>query len=122
MVIRFSLAALLLCPMPALANSDEIDPVPTQAVVGHAYFGENTPSRIRFINVRNRPVRLIWVTFEGGEKEYAMLSPGQEIILPTFVAHRWIVKDVGDDAPQHAFISTRSAARDNGTAQIALIR
>jgi hypothetical protein len=107
---------------PALAEADEIGPVPAQAVIGHSYFGENTPSQIRFINVRNRPVRILWVGFDGNERPYAELSEGQEIVQPTFVAHRWLVRDAADETPLMAFISTRSAARSNGTPQIALIR
>ena len=115
-------ALLLIVATPALAQSDEINPVPAQALVGRPYFGENTPSQIRFINVRSRPVRLLWITFEGAEKEYALVAEGQEIIQPTFVAHRWLVRDAGDGTPLQAFISTRSAVRDNGTPQIAIIR
>jgi hypothetical protein len=114
------LAALL--STPALSEGDEIDRVPAQAVIGRSYLGENTPSQIRFINVRSRPVRLIWVSFEGGERDYAQLNEGQELVQPTFIAHRWLIRDAGDGTPLHAFISTRSAARDNGIAQIALIR
>jgi hypothetical protein len=115
-------ALAVLISAPAAAESDEISPVPAQAVVGHPYFAENTPSQIRFINVRSRPVRLVWVSFDGTEKDYAQLGEGQTVLQPTFVAHRWLVKDAGDGTPLQAFISTRSAARDNGTAQIAIIR
>lgn len=113
---------LLLVATPAFAESDEISPVPADVLIGRAYFGENTPSQIRFINVRKRPVRLVWITFEGRERNYAEIAVGQEMIQPTFVAHRWLVRDAGDGTPLQAFISTRSAARDNGTPQIAVIR
>jgi hypothetical protein len=113
---------LILIGSPAVAEGDEIGPVPAQAVIGHTYFGENTPSQIRFINVRNRPVRILWVAFDGNERPYVELTEGQEVIQPTFVAHRWLVRDAGDGTPLVAFISTRSAARSNGTPQIALIR
>jgi len=119
---RVSLPLLLLSSAPAFADCDEIEPVPAQAVIGHSYFGENTPSEIRFIDVRNRPVRVMWVAFDGSERQYAELSEGQEIVQPTFVAHRWLVRDAIDGTPLRAFISTRAAARSNGTPQIALIR
>jgi hypothetical protein len=122
MFCRIFLPLLLLLPTSAHADGDEIDPVPAQAVIGHAYLGENTPSQIRFIDVRNRPVRIMWIAFDGSEQLYAELGEGQEIIQPTFVAHRWLVRDAGDGTPLEAFISTRSAARSNGTPQIALIR
>jgi hypothetical protein len=116
------LLPLILISSPALAEGDEAGPVPAQAVIGHSYFGENTPSQIRFINVRNRPVRILWIAFDGSERPYAELTEGQEIVQPTFVAHRWLVRDARDGTPLVAFISTRSAARSNGTPQIAVIR
>ncbi len=122
MLRRALLPMLVMFSSPALAGSDEIDPVPAQALIGHAYFGENTPSHIRFINVRNRPVRILWVAFDGSERPYVELTEGREIIQPTFVAHRWLVRDAGDGTPLQGFISTRSAARSGGTPQIALIR
>ena len=122
MFSRISLPVLLLLSTAAAAEGDEIEPVPAQAVIGHAYSAENTPSQIRFIDVRNRPVRIFWIAFDGSERPYAELTEGQEIIQPTFVAHRWLVRDAGDGTPLQAFISTRSARRSNGTPQIALIR
>lgn len=122
MLRQMLLALLVLVATPASAEADEINPVPADVLIGRAYFGENTPSAIRFINVRKRPVRIVWLTFEGTERDYLELASGQEVIQPTFVAHRWLVRDVGDGTPLQAFISTRSAARDNGTPQIAVIR
>jgi von Hippel-Lindau disease tumor suppressor protein len=115
-------ASLLLAASPALADCDEISPVPAQALVGHPYFAENTPSQIRFINVRNRAVQILWVAFDGSERLYAQLGEGDQIVQPTFVAHRWLVRDSGDGTPLEGFISTRAGARSNGTPQIALIR
>ncbi len=120
--VLLSLAISLLVTSPAAAGCDEMSPVPAQALIGHAYSGENTPSQMRFINVRNRPVRINWVAFDGSDRTYARLAEGQEIVQPTFVAHRWLVRDDGDGTPLQGFISTRSAARSNGTPQIALIR
>jgi hypothetical protein len=123
MLRRVALTALsLLSAGPALADGDEISPVPVPAVIGHAYSGGTAVSRIRFINVRTEPVSLVWIAFDGSERPYATLEPGQEVIQPTYVAHRWLVKDSRDGTPLEAFISTRSALRDRGTAQIALIR
>lgn len=122
MSYRISVAVLLLVASPAAAGCDETLPVPAQALIGHGYSGENIPSQIRFINVRNRPVRINWVAFDGSDRTYARLAEGQEIIQPTFVAHRWLVRDDGDGTPLEGFISTRSTARSNGTPQIALIR
>ena len=119
---RVFLMALLAMSAPAFAETDEIAPVPAAAVIGHPYFGDRAPSQIRFINVRARPIRLMWISFDGTERPYTVIEPGKEIVQPTYVAHRWLVKDEGDGTPLHAYISTRSAARDNGTAQIALIR
>jgi hypothetical protein len=92
------------------------------AVIGHPYSGDRAPSQIRFINVRTRPVSIVWIAFDGSERFYTSLEPGDEVVQPTYVAHRWLVKDKEDGTPLEAFISTRSAARDRGTAQIAVIR
>jgi hypothetical protein len=112
----------LLCPAPAFADTDELQPVPAFVVTGHSYVGDSAPSVIRFINARYRSVALTWITFDGREQRYAIIAPGGEVIQPTYVAHRWLVRDAGDDTPLQGFISTRSAARDNGAWQIALIR
>jgi hypothetical protein len=122
MAYRVALVLLLLSSAPALAEGDEISPVPVPAVVGHSYWGDRAPSQIRFINVRMRPVSIAWIAFDGTERPYSTLQPGQELVQPTYVAHRWLVKDLQDGTPIEAFISTRSAVRDQGTAQIALIR
>lgn len=122
MLRHLLLAVCLASSSAAFADGDELAPVRPQAVIGHAYFGDGAPSLIRFINVRSRPVRILWIGFDGSERPYAELAEGQEIIQPTFVAHRWVVKDAGDGTPVAAFISTRSAAHDDGIAQIAVIR
>ena len=111
---------LLLWAAPAFAQ--EMDSVSADAVIGHPYFSPNTPAQILFINVRNRPVKILWVAFDGTERQYAELAEGQQVLRPTFVAHRWIVRDAGDGTPLEGFISTRAAARSHGSPQIALIR
>ena len=119
-MLRRVLPCMLLL-FSAAASAQELDSVSADAVVGHPYFSPNTPSQILFINVRNRPVRIFWVAFDGTEKPYAELTEGQQVLQPTFVAHRWLIKD-DDGTPLEGFISTRAAARSNGTPQIALIR
>ena len=114
--------ALLLSAAPAHADSDELAPVPASAVIGRAYRGDGAPSQIRFINVRSAPVSLVWIGGDGKEHFYGVIETGQEWIQPTFVTHRWLVKEGRDGTPIEAFISTRSALRDDGTSQIALIR
>ena len=122
MLCRVALALLLFSSAPAVAQGDELDPLPPPILMGQAYGGDAAPSFIRFINVRPRPVKIVWLAFDGSERPYATVAPGQEIVQPTFVAHRWLVKDGVEDTPLEVFISTRSAARDNGAMQIALIR
>lgn len=122
MLARLPVAMMLLWSGAAPAQSDEIAAVPARAVIGHSYAGDTAASQIRFINVRSRPVRIYWIGYDGGEHPYALLDEGEEFIQPTFVAHRWLARDANDGTPLQAFISTRSAARDSGTAQIALIR
>jgi hypothetical protein len=116
------LAFLVVSSSPAVADCDEMSPVPAQALIGHTYMGDNRPSAIRFIDVRNRPVRITWVAFDGVERPYLQMSEGDEIIQPTFVAHRWLVRDAADGTPLEGFISTCSATRNDGSTQIALIR
>jgi hypothetical protein len=80
--------------------------VPADVLEAKRYFGSNVPSAVRFINVRHRPVRIMWIGFDGAERQYAEISPGEEIIQPTFVAHRWLARDSADGTPLQAFIST----------------
>ena len=121
MLSRFALVLLILSS-PALADGDEIAPVPIAAMIGHPYRGDDTPSRIHFINVRTEPVQVVWIAFDGSERPYTTLNPGQEYVQPTYVGHRWLVKVRDSGEPVEAFISTRSGIRDCGTAQIAVIR
>lgn len=116
------LALLLLLPGTALAATDELSPLSAEVFVGRAYVGDAAASKIRFVNARSRPVRLLWIGFDGALRPYAVIAPGRELVQPTYVGHRWLIEDAGDRQPLHAFISTRSAARDQGAAQIALIR
>lgn len=122
MLRTLCLVSLLVTAAPVRAANDELDPVPTHAVIGHGYGGETAPARIRFINVRDRPVKIMWITFDGGERPYATLEEGQEVLQPTYVAHRWLVRDAGDGEPIAAFIVTRSDRHSDGAAQIAIIR
>ena len=122
MLLRCLLAAWLLVPAPASAEDDQLPQVPAGVVIGKPYGGDAAPSRIRFINVRDRPVTILWISFTGGAVRYAEIGSGQEIVQPTYVAHRWLVVDAGDEQPLAAFISTRSAAREDGAIPIALIR
>lgn len=122
MLSRLGLVLLPLFSVPAFAHGDELDPLPPSILVGQSYGGDAAPSFIRFINGRPRPVKIVWLAFDGSERPYATVAPGQEIVQPTFVAHRWLVKDGLGDTPLEVFISTRAAARDNGAMQIALIR
>lgn len=122
MLRRVILPMLLLLASPSFAGAQEIEPVAADALIGHAYSGVSTPSVILFISVHSRPVRVLWISFDGTERPYRVLTQGEQMFQPTFVAHRWIVRDAEDGTPLEAFISTRSAARSNGTPQIALIR
>jgi len=123
MIRRVLLATALVAAGPAYADDgDEIQAVPFAAIEGRYYSGTNVPSQLRFINVRLRPVRLMWIGFDGRERQYAVLPSGQEVIQPTYVAHRWMVRDADGGQPLVGFISTRSAMRDQGVAQIGIIR
>ncbi|MGZ2410676.1 von Hippel-Lindau disease tumor suppressor protein [Sphingomonas sp. F9_3S_D5_B_2] len=122
MVPLVLLAVVWLWSAPALAGCEATDPLPARAVIGHPYIGSDTPSEMRFINVRSRPITVLWVSFDGGERRYAQLGEGEEMIQPTYVAHRWLIRDALDGRPLTAFISTEAAARSPGNPQIALVR
>jgi hypothetical protein len=121
MILRCVAAAALLIAAPAFAATDELAPIPALTVIGQSYFGDSAASKILFINARSRPIRVLWLDFNGVEHEYAILAPGAQAVQPTYVANRWVVEDFGDGQPLAGFISTRSAA-DDSTPQIALIR
>ena len=122
MIRHFLLVPALALASPAVAQDDQLAPVPAQVLLGHAYSGDLAPSILRFVNVRARPVSIIWVGFDGTEHHYGVIAPGAELVQNTYVAHRWVVRDAQDGTPLFGFISTRSAARDDGASQIALIR
>ncbi|HYI42696.1 MAG TPA: hypothetical protein VD768_03640 [Sphingomicrobium sp.] len=122
MIRYIALASILLCTPATAAESDELAPVPSSALIGRQYCGDTAPSRIRFINLRDRAVRITWIALDGARRPYGTLAPGGEMVQPTFLAHRWVVEDAADGQPLYGFISTRSAARDEGATPIALIR
>ena len=69
---------------------------------------------ITFINELDRPVTVIWIDFDGNEKVYNKLEPGQSYVQQTYTTHAWIVREnqasairltiVGSDLPQVARI------------------
>ena len=122
MLARLCCALLLLWGAPALAEGDELAALSPAVMTGRSYSGDTAPSRIRFINMRDRAVQILWIAFDGRSIPYAEIAPGRDIVQPTYVAHRWLVVDAADRQPLAAFISTRSAARDHGATQIALLR
>jgi hypothetical protein len=91
-------------------------------MIGRSYSGDLAASKIRFINARARPVAIAWLSFDGKQRQYAVVQSGDELVQPTFVGHRWLVKDHWDGTPLEAFVSTRSAARDDGATQVAIVR
>ena len=117
-----ALAVASFAAQPACAEGDELVEVSPAVVTGKAYGGDAAPSRIRFINVRDRAVRILWISYDGRSVPYAVIEPGHELVQPTYVAHRWLVVDAADNQPLGAYISTRPAARDRGAIQIALLR
>ena len=52
MALRFALAMLLLFPTSALAETDELSPVPAQVMLGQPYAGDSAASKIRFISLQ----------------------------------------------------------------------
>jgi hypothetical protein len=121
-VIRIAaLIAAMLASSAASAGDDELRLVPAAALIGKAYSGAGEASEIQFVNARTRPVRLNWIAFDGTARLYAVLQPGEELLQPTFVSHRWLITLAGG-APVEAFISTRADIHGDGQPQIAIIR
>lgn len=50
--------------------------------------------KLHFVNISRRDVRIIWLNYEGGEKDYNVLKPNHAYVIDTFVTHPWIFRDL----------------------------
>lgn len=62
------------------------------------------PGQIVFRNVGSAAISVHWIDYNGGERPYARLEPGQILEQQTFVSHAWIVRGIGGQC-QGIFIS-----------------
>ena len=53
----------------------------------------NQPGQIVFRNNSQSPVEVSWIDYNGGERSYARLEPGQLLEQQTFVSHAWSLRD-----------------------------
>lgn len=72
------------------------------------------PTSITFTNNGDRAVDVYWVNFNGKERRYFTLPPGQTFKQDTYVSHNWIVRD---SASQRQLATAVGAARP-GTMRI----
>ncbi|WP_417667883.1 hypothetical protein [Roseibium sp.] len=54
----------------------------------------NRPGQIVFRNNSREAVNVHWIDYNGGERAYARLEPGQMLDQQTYVSHAWIVRSV----------------------------
>jgi len=53
----------------------------------------STSTSVKFVNNSNEVVNIYWKDYQGNEKFYNKLAPGQSYDQQTFVTHPWIVRD-----------------------------
>jgi len=53
----------------------------------------NTATKLTFINRSGGTRGILWLDFDGQQKEYANLNDGEQIVLDTFMTHPWMVTD-----------------------------
>lgn len=56
---------------------------------------------VRFVNVTERTVRLVWINFEGRPVTYKDLKPKQTLDVTTYKTHPWMAFDVESSDKMH---------------------
>lgn len=87
-------------PQPVAAPQPVPQPAPQaapQAAPQRSYPG-GAPVRITFRNDRQVAVQMLWLDYNGNEKSYGVLQPGQLFPVDTYVQHAWRFRDVGGTA------------------------
>jgi len=56
-------------------------------------FNSNIDSRVIIINQRSEPVDGYWIDYQGEEKYYFTIDPGQSLSQSSYVSHVWRVKN-----------------------------
>ncbi|KAI7845580.1 hypothetical protein COHA_000868 [Chlorella ohadii] len=57
------------------------------ASTGHAE--EGSLASLEFCNSSSRPVRMLWINYDGHEVPYTILQPGESKVYRTFAQHAW---------------------------------
>ena len=76
---------------------------PAKSVTGEFIF-------VRFINNRDKPVKLVWIDYGGKPKLYGVIEPGETRRQSTFESAVWMVTDERDK-PLGYFVTGREFAR-----------
>jgi len=78
----------------AAVDSDNSEDVKFR-VVWEGYRSENSQygTVILFHNTSNLPIDINWISYSGREVNYAVMSPGETILQPTFASHPWSIRD-----------------------------
>jgi hypothetical protein len=71
----------------------------------------NKATNVRFTNLMKIPVEVSWKDFQGDERLYRTLQPGEKYLQPTFVSHVWVVRN----ALTHELVASLIAASDQQT-------
>ena len=50
-------------------------------------------SLVTFVNVTQRNASIYWLDYSGHRVRYAVLGPGEDLPLTTFVTHPWVFND-----------------------------
>ena len=54
---------------------------------------DSTPTFSPIVNTGASPIVIRWIDFEGAEKSYGIVSPGQKYVQQSFRTHVWIARD-----------------------------
>lgn len=61
----------------------------------HRSLNCRTASIIEFVNDTDEEVQTVWLGYDGTERLYYTLRPGQRVRQPTFTAHPWLFRSSG---------------------------
>lgn len=63
-------------------------------VYRQASLDSSSPLKMQVKNASNNSVRLTWIDFNGGQKEYAVVEPSKSYIQDTYESHLWVIEGV----------------------------
>jgi len=86
---HLTLLALLLAWTSAAAAA----PRSCETMPALASRSDSTATAISIVNTGTSPIYIRWIDFEGDEKSYGIVSPGQSYVQPSFKTHAWIARD-----------------------------